>query len=94
MKHAGITHATAQARRAEILTAFSSGSSADFIAAKYGVSARYVLMLAKAAGLSRPRGRPATLSQRTSISEWCAPPKTDMRRGGYALQTTERSAML
>lgn len=93
MRHAGISLAAAQERRAAILAAYSANASAEAIAAQHGVSARYVLMLAREAGLSRPRGRPATLSSRVSINEWRMPPRTEPRRGGYALQTVERSAL-
>lgn len=94
MRHTGISLAAAQERRAAILAAYSANGSAEAIAAQHGVSARYVRMLAREAGLSRPRGRPATLSRRVPISEWRMPPKTEPRRSGYSLLPTERSAAL
>lgn len=94
MRHPGISNSAAQVRRSAIITAFAATGDTQAIAAQFGISPRYVLMLAREAGLSRPKGRPATLSQRVSISEWRAPPIKQSRRGGYALQTTERSAAL
>lgn len=94
MRHPGISNADAQARRYEIIAAFAATGDTQTIAAKFGISPRYVLMLAREAGLSRPKGRPATLSQRVLISEWRAPSKSENRRGGYALHATERSAVL
>lgn len=77
-----------------IVAAYSANASAEAIAAQHGVSARYVLMLAREAGLSRPRGRPATSSRRVPISEWRMPPMIKPLRVGYALHTIERSAVL
>jgi hypothetical protein len=94
VRHPGITNAAAQARRSDIIAAFAATGDKQAIAAQFGISPRYVLMVARDADLSRPRGRPATLSQRVSISEWRGPPKIEIKRGGYALQATERSAAL
>jgi len=94
MRHAGITNMDAQARRSEILEAYRANAGAEAIAAEHGVTPRYVLMIARAAGLSRPRGRPASRSKRTPAGDWRGAPATTYRRGGYSLLPTEKSAVL
>lgn len=97
MRHTGISLAAAQERRAAILAAYSANASAEAIAAQHGVSARYVLMLAREAGLSRPRGRPQGSMgpkwQRVPVDGWRAPVAITARRSGYAFHAIEGAAL-
>lgn len=88
MRHLGVTDIDAQARRTEITDALRAGVPVAAIAADQGVTARYVYMLATAAGLAKPRGRPRKETRHRPTAP--ARPHVAPRRGGYSLLETER----
>lgn len=83
MRHAGVSDREAMRRRAAVIEQLRSGQRAASVASAHGISERYALMLARAAGIARPRGRPIGSTKQPQ------PRPVQPRRGGYALQAVE-----
>lgn len=84
MRHAGVSDRQAMRRRAAVLEQLRAGERAAAVAGAWGLSERYILMIARDAGISKPRGRPIG-STKASL-----PRPVQPRRGGYAVQEIER----
>lgn len=88
MRHAGVSDREAMRRRAAVLEQLRAGERAAAVAGAHGISERYVLMIARDAGIARPQGRPIGSTKQPK------PRPAPSRRGGYALQPVERGAVL
>jgi hypothetical protein len=83
MRHKGISDAEAARRKAAIIRHIKAGWKPAQVAVNFNLSYRYIKMVAKDAGLAKPRGRP--LGSTKQVKARPRPPE----RAGYALQRAD-----